>query len=118
LWRRIPSEEFLMIIGVDVGKLTLDVAALSDAGEVEHVQVQNDPQGHQALVTWLERFQGAKVALEATSSYHQHLVQTLQEHGVSVSVLNPAQVSYFVKSNYRRNKTDKADALWLALYLN
>lgn len=106
-----------MIIGVDVSKLTLDVAALSDAGEVEHVQVQNDPQGHQALVTWLERFQGPKVALEATSSYHQHLVQTLQEHGVSVSVLNPAQVSYFVKSNYRRNKTDKADALWLALYL-
>lgn len=31
-------------------------------------------------------------------------------------MLNPAQVSYFVKSQHRRNKTDKADALWLALY--
>ena len=33
-----------------------------------------------------------------------------------MSVLNPAQVSYFVKSQHRRNKTDKADALWLAVY--
>ncbi len=106
-----------MIIGIDVSKRTLDVAALGDAGEVEHARVRNDPQGHQELVTWLQRFQRPKVALEATNSYHQHLVQVLQEHGVSVSVLNPAQVSYFVKSNHRRNKTDKADALWLALYL-
>ncbi len=39
----------------------------------------------------------------------------LQDNSVYVSVLNPAQVSYFVKSQHRRNKTDKADALWLAV---
>lgn len=31
-------------------------------------------------------------------------------------MLNPAQVSYFVRSQLRRNKTDKADALAIALY--
>lgn len=106
-----------MVIGIDVSKLTLDAAALSDSGEVLTTRFENSRRGHQALIIWLQEFTDIKVALEATSSYHQHLVQTLQKVGLSVSVLNPAQVSYFVKSNHRRNKTDKADALWLALYL-
>lgn len=106
-----------MVIGIDVSKLTLDAAALSGTGEVLRARFENTHQGHRELIAWLQKFTNVNVALEATSSYHQHLVQALQEVGLSISVLNPAQVSYFVKSNYRRNKTDKADALWLALYL-
>lgn len=34
----------------------------------------------------------------------------------ALSVLNPAQVSYFSKSQHRRNKTDSSDALTLTLY--
>lgn len=106
-----------MVIGIDVSKLTLDAAALSGTGEVLRARFENTSQGHRELIAWLQEFTNVKVALEATSSYHQHLVHALQEVGLSISVLNPAQVSYFVKSNNRRNKTDKADALWLALYL-
>ncbi len=106
-----------MVIGIDVSKLTLDAAALSDTGEVVRSRFRNTSQGHLDLIAWLQAFTDPKVAVEATSSYHQHLVQALQEADLTVSVLNPAQVSYFVKSNYRRNKTDKADALWLAIYL-
>ena len=72
--------------------------------------------GHIELLAWCERYPNCRIAVEATASYHQRLTTTLQAEGVFVSVLNPAQVSYFVKSQHRRNKTDKADALWLAVY--
>ncbi len=50
--------------------------------------------------------------MEATGSYHQRLAQMLQQK-YARSVLNPAQVSYFSKSQHRRNKTDSSDALTL-----
>ena len=80
------------------------------------MKFENTAHGHADLVTWLERVPSCRVALEATGTYHHCLTDTLQTKGVYVSVLNPAQVSYFVKSQQRRNKTDKADALWLAAY--
>jgi transposase len=106
----------MTFVGIDVSKLTLDVAALSVTGEVQRERFGNTSQGHTELLGWLERFPDCRVAVEATASYHQRLTSSLQEHEVYVSVLNPAQVSYFVKSQHRRNKTDKADALWLAVY--
>jgi transposase len=106
----------MVYIGIDVSKATLDVAALLTTGEVQRERFRNSLQGHTELLGWFERFPDCRVAVEATASYHQRLTSSLQEHEVYVSVLNPAQVSYFVKSQHRRNKTDKADALWLAVY--
>jgi len=106
----------MWFVGIDVSKATLDAAALSEAGEIHRTKADNTAQGHAELVRWLQDFPGALVALEATSAYHRTLVASLQSAGVRVSVLNPAQASYFVKSQHRRNKTDKADALWLAVY--
>ena len=107
----------MTFVGIDVSKLSLDVAALLNTGEVLRGKFGNTSQGHGELLSWLERFPNCRVALEATGSYHQRLAATLQDKPVAVSVLNPAQVSYFVKSQHRRNKTDKADALWLAVYV-
>jgi transposase len=106
----------MTFVGIDVSKATLDVAALLTTGEVQREKFGNTSEGHTALLGWLERYSNCRVAVEATASYHQRLTSSLQEHEVYVSVLNPAQVSYFVKSQHRRNKTDKADALWLAVY--
>jgi transposase len=103
-------------VGIDVSKKILDVAALDDNGEVSRAQFNNSRPGRDACLTWLESFKTCKVALEATGTYHQHLVALLQMNNIHVSVINPAQVSYFIKSQHRRNKTDKADALSLALY--
>jgi transposase len=44
-------------------------------------------------------------------------VAALQGKGLRVSVLNPAQANFFVRRQQRRNKTDRADALWLAIYV-
>lgn len=106
----------MTFVGIDVSKLSLDVAALSTTGEVQRGEFKNTPQGHMALLGWLGCLPSSRVTLEATASYHHRLTMMLQSSGVCVSVLNPAQVSYFVKSQHRRNKTDKADALWLAVY--
>jgi transposase len=106
----------MVFVGVDVSKAKLDVAALTPTGEIQREEFGNTAQGHAELAAWLERFTSCRVAVEATGTYHQHLTATLQASGVYVSVLNPAQVGYFVKSQHRRNKTDKADALWLAVY--
>ncbi len=103
-------------IGIDVSKKTLDLAALNDDGEVSRAQFKNTKADREICFEWLQRFGNYRVALEATGTYHQHLVHLLQEHNVWVSVLNPTQVSFFIKSQHRRNKTDKADALGLALY--
>ena len=106
----------MWFVGIDVSKATLDAAALSEAGEIHHSKTENTAQGHDELVQWLKRFPDPLVPLEATSAYHRSLVAALQSAGLHVSVLNPAQASYFVKSQHRRNKTDKADAMWLAVY--
>lgn len=107
----------MTFVGIDVSKLSLDVAALLDTGEIHQGKFGNTPEGHHELLTWLEFFPNCRMALEATGSYHRRLAATLRGTYVSVSILNPAQVSYFVKSQHRRNKTDKADALWVAVYV-
>lgn len=107
----------MTFVGIDVSKATLDAAAILDGGEVEARRFTNDRAGFDEAITWLSRFSDCRIALEATGSYHRQLVAALtageQRH---VSVLNPAQVSYFVRSQLRRNKTDKADAIAIALY--
>lgn len=103
-------------VGIDVSKATLDVAALLMTGEVQRGRFENTTQGHETLLAWMECFENCRVVVEATATYHRQLTSTLQARDVYVSVLNPGQVSHFVKSQQRRNKTDRADALWLAVY--
>ena len=106
----------MVYVGIDVSKKTLDVAALGEAGEVTHQQFSNTQTGHAELELWLKDFTVCRIVLEATGSYHERLVQALGVMGAHFSVVNPAQTSYFVRSQHRRNKTDKADAVMLAVY--
>ncbi len=106
----------MWFIGIDVSKASLDAASLSGDGEVRRIHVANSACGHAQLIEWLGEASGSCVVLEATATYHRSLVAALAEASHPVSVLNPAQVSHFVKSQQRRNKTDRADAMWLAVY--
>lgn len=106
----------MTFIGIDVSKKTLDVAALYEAGEIKYQKFSNTQTGYTALGAWLGDFEACHIVLEATGSYHERLAQALTVLGVHFSVVNPAQTSYFVRSQHRRNKTDKADAVMLAVY--
>ena len=104
-------------VGIDISKARLDVAFLHPTGEIQAHTYPNTRDGHQQLLTDLQPLETPHVALEATGPYHQRLTHALQQAGVLVSVLNPAMVHHFVKSHHRRNKTDTADALWLATFV-
>ena len=106
----------MWFIGIDFSKASLDAAGLSEGGEVRRIKVAHSGSGHAELIGWLRDAPCSYIALEATATYHRAVVAALAEAAMSVSVLNPAQVSHFVKSQQRRNKTDTADAMWLAVY--
>jgi transposase len=104
-------------VGIDVSKHTLDVAIIFRDGDVQHHTFVNTNRGHQKLLELVQDLPAPHLALEATGPYHRRLVSVLHAADVRVSILNPATVHYFVQSHARRNKTDKADALWIALYV-
>ena len=106
----------MWFVGIDVSKTSLDAAGVSSEGEVRRVEVANTAPGHAALIAWLRDVPCSCIVLEATATYHRTVVLALEEAAMPVNVLNPAQVSHFVKSQQRRNKTDSADAMWLAVY--
>jgi len=118
----------MMILGIDVSKSTIDVALLKDEfAKPRHKVFSNDGAGHHQLVAWL-REQGAppetapvqaclvQACLEATGTYGEAVALALFEVGHRVSVVNPAQVRDFGKSELKRTKTDKADAQVIARF--
>lgn len=104
-----------LYVGIDVSKDILDVAVLSMSGEVNHFKTMNDEAGHRELQIQLEGLP-CHVVFEATGPYHRQLQQVLQNAAIAVSVVNPRQALNYAKSQNRRNKTDKVDALLLAQF--
>jgi transposase len=96
-------------VGIDVSKEVLGVACLNE-GEV--FKVRNDEPGRQQLIAQVGA--SCQVICEATGSYHRKLEQALRAAGRAVSVVNPRQALNYAKSQNRRNKTDRVDALLLA----
>jgi transposase len=77
-------------------------------------KLSNDDCGIKQFLSQLEargwRLQQSFFALEATGVYGQGLVGVMHQAGLTVSVLNPAQVKYFALSVLRRTKNDTVDA--------
>lgn len=107
-----------MFLGVDVSKKTLDGALLKDGCKVRHKVFSNDAAGHMALLEWLgeQGVERAHACLEATGTWAQAVALVLHEAGHVVSVVNPARTHAFAKSQLKRTKTDKADAILIAQF--
>lgn len=103
------------ILGIDISKLSFDVALLID-GKIKSKQYRNNSHGFAALCRWLTNKNISKVhaCLEATGTYGEALATYLYKHGHIVSVVNPAKIKGFAQSSLSRNKTDKADAKIIA----
>ena len=108
-------------IGIDVAKATFDFCLLSSAGAwlwrggfkndaraIEHFLAQLPARG------W--KLSQIHFALEATGVYGKALIAVLQQAGLAVSVLNPAQVKFFAISVLRRTKNDQVDAQIIARF--
>lgn len=104
-------------IGIDIAKLKFDAARLCD-GKYKHAKFANDNNGFASFVAWLARFgdADARLCMESTGAYGLPLAEFLADKGYFVSVINPAQIHAFGKSELSRAKTDKADAKLIARY--
>jgi transposase len=102
----------MAILGVDVSQETLDMT-LIDAQEDKHQrQFCNHKRGLQALKRWIGKHevQSLHVCLEATNVYWEACAEFAYQQDWAVSVVNPARIKGFAKSQMRRNKTDPEDS--------
>jgi len=101
-----------MILGIDIAKNKFDVTLVLASGRQRHRTFANQASGFAQLSAWV----GASAAtvvqacMEATNVYWEALAAYLHEQGYQVSVVNPARIAGYAKSQMRRNKTDKLDS--------
>jgi transposase len=100
-------------VGLDVAKLTLDVA-VRPTGETW--SVPNEEAGVAQLVTRLRTLHPTLIVCEATGGYEQLAVTALAAVGLPIVVANPRQVRDFAKGTGQLAKTDALDAGILALF--
>jgi transposase len=108
-----------MVGGIDVAKATLAVVVMRDDDRLKQKQVSNTPAGHAELVRWLGRQSPTPIpiGLEATGGYQDAVAFVLHDAGYAVSVLNPAAIAAYGRSQLRRAKTDATDAALIADYM-
>ena len=107
------------VVGIDIAKHTFDIATLQANGKHRtKAKLSNDPKGFDVLLQWLDKHAEpqAWILMEATGIYHEALAEWLYEQGYRVSVLNPAQIAFYARSQLQRVKTDKVDAKLIADY--
>ena len=106
-------------LGIDVAKLKLDVV-LRLGQRAIHQVFAHTPEGFAALDAWLLSFgltaSQVRICLEATGSYSDAVALDLFARGYPLSVLNPAVLVAYRRSQNIRSKTDKLDAHLLARY--
>jgi transposase len=94
-------------IGVDIAKQKFDVARLCN-NKYRHKKFDNNDQGFAAFLVWMASYGDAQtwICMEATGAYSIPLAEFLVEPGYRVSVVNPAKIHAFAKSELSRTKTD------------
>jgi transposase len=112
----------MFFMGIDVSKAKLDCSLLLDvaSGKRRAKTVANSRTGVSELLTWCAKQHAPShelhAILEGTGVYHEQAALALADAGVTVSIVNPAQVKDFGRSLGVRTKTDGVDSRVLARY--
>lgn len=112
----------MFYLGMDVAKAKLDCCLLLDeaSGKRKTKVVSNTKSGIVDLLVWAakQNILAAElhVVMEATGVYHEQAALALADAGVTVSIINPAQVKDFGRGLAVRTKTDGVDSFVLARY--
>jgi transposase len=109
-------------VGIDIGKESHMVCGVSDQEQtvIRPFSVENSLSGVELFMTKVKALAPIDqilVGMEATGHYWQCFFIQLQTLGFSVCLINPYQTNHFAKTNLKRAKTDKVDALTIAKYL-
>jgi transposase len=100
-----------------VSKETLDVNCAR--GQRKQAKIfANSPDGWKLVLSWLKAMgsKQAHVCMEATGRHSLGLALALHDASHVVSVVNPAQIRDFARTNLGRNKADKVDAALIRDY--
>jgi len=110
-------------IGIDVSKLTLDLAYFEQQSErwSRPCKLDNNSKGWDTLIQWVEQQTRAPredtcIVMEATGVYHLKVAAFLSREGLKVVVVNPQLASQYAKSQNQLNKSDKLDSRSLQQY--
>jgi len=101
-----------MIVGIDVSKLKLDITVLLEKNKEKHKTFSNNQAVFLEIQKWLVQLgiKTAHVCLEATGSYGEAVSLFLHQRGHKVSIVNPARIKSYGRSEGLRAKTDKVDS--------
>ena len=105
------------VLGIDISKADFH-ACLIQGTKRSSKSFPNAPAGYRQVKTWLKNRRCTEVhaCMEATGAYWSGLANALYDAGMTVSVVNPSQTSFFSRSQLRRTKTDPVDAEMIADY--
>lgn len=109
-------------LGIDVSKETLALALWQPEQVLLLEPVPNTPAGWEAMQRQVaahlpaEARSGLPVVLEPTGGYELGVALWAHQQGWQVSLPNPRQVREWARSQGRRAKTDRQDAILLAHY--
>lgn len=113
----------MITIGIDVSKDKIDCAWLRDieTRKVKTKVLKNKGEGFKSLIEWAEKntkhpIDEIHFVMEATGIYHEALAYALHGAGAVVSIVNPAYIHNYGKSQGSRIKTDKKDSITIAHY--
>lgn len=109
----------MMVLGIDIGKLNFFVHLLdNEYVKGHHKSFQNTSSGFEDLQAWLKKHgvDCLHACMEASGSYGVGLAEFLVSQGYSVSIVNPIRIRRYAESRLARIKTDKQDALVIALF--
>ncbi len=104
-------------LGIDISKSDFH-AHLLQSGSSAKRTFPNTSAGYGQLQRWLRnrKASGVHACMEATGAYWIGLAANLYDHSVCVSVVNPARIKNFARSQMRRTKTDGVDAQIIAQF--
>lgn len=105
------------ILGIDISKKKFDIALLRD-NKIKNKYFTNDLDGFKELLSWLSnnKVDHLHACMESTSTYGEPLAEFLFDNQYKVSIVNPARIKGFAKSELSRTKTDKSDASLIARF--
>ena len=114
-------EQIKFFVGTDVSKEWLDMSIVSAGKVLHHEQIANKPP---AIKRWLRQRQkevGYTIAdtlfsMEFTGLYNHHLLEVLHDKEAMVWLIPGLQISEGSTSGLKRGKSDKQDAVRIAVY--
>ena len=106
------------VLGIDISKRDFYVSLLKEGRATKPKKFTNNIQGFESLHNWLQQQSVVELhaCMEATSIYGEALAEFLYGAGFQVSIVNPARIKGFAKSELLRTKTDSVDAALIARF--